>query len=280
MGNAAETGIQVLGMYRRNQNDQGNLKPTADELAGVLEDVLREAVARDPDLSDLFDKHLLQFTEKQAYDLGLKDGREAAERGEPLSMGMTWDEDGSAVLNASYDRGVYDAQKALTLAYYSDASAQQNFGRWDINLSSMAGVVENKDSEAEAWEEAAAKVGLRLLMLKEIQHPVSPMVRAVGVRDSASAMPDPEIAVPLLRAVEELPYLSSGLLLQRIVCGVDFGTLTLPYKNSRHFGVLVGKQERAIQVTLDRLFSTGLMQRHSFPYVISPAGRKYLANNS
>lgn len=54
MGSAAETAIRMLGMYRQQQGDQ---TPTIDELA----DVLREAVARDPDLADLFNEHLPTF---------------------------------------------------------------------------------------------------------------------------------------------------------------------------------------------------------------------------
>lgn len=99
-------------------------------------------------------------TEQDAYDLGLKEGREAAECGEPLSIGMTWD---TPALNEAYDQGVNAAQKAIVLERYPKARCVQArpFGVLAWTVSDGEGVVLGTSAEAEyeAWQEAAAKIG-------------------------------------------------------------------------------------------------------------------------
>ena len=99
-----------------------------------------------------------------------------------------------------------------------------------------------------------------------------------------SILLDCVIAIALLRAVEGLPRLSSNILLQRIVRGVEFGSLSEPYQNSVHFGALSGFDARYIQITLDRLVFNGMLSRSSQGYSsacdLTDAGRKYMAAQS
>lgn len=100
------------------------------------------------------------FSVEDARELGRKEGREAAERGESLSMGITWDD---CALNEAYDEGVNEAQKAFVLEKYPKARCvrARPFGELAWTVSDGEGVVLGTSTDAEyaAWEEAAAKVG-------------------------------------------------------------------------------------------------------------------------
>jgi hypothetical protein len=102
------------------------------------------------------------FTEKDAYEMGLKDGRSAALRGEVLASGMSWLHDQD--FNEAYDLGVNAAQKAFVLEHFPGAYAIKllDSGRWQVwgcigsrNVLPLA----EGDDEYEAWQEAAASIG-------------------------------------------------------------------------------------------------------------------------
>ena len=96
------------------------------------------------------------FTEKDAYEMGLKDGRSAAARGEVLSSGMSWLHDQD--FNEAYDAGVNAAQKAFVREHYPDAYPLfLDFGSWQI----WGGVgdefpapLAEGETEYEAWQDA------------------------------------------------------------------------------------------------------------------------------
>jgi hypothetical protein len=105
------------------------------------------------------------FTVKQAYELGFNEASEAAERGEPFSMGMVWDNQN---FNKAYDEGVNAAQRAYVIQRYPDAYAMHlsETDLWQVWGGSGDQFLEplgEGDVEYEAWEAAAAHVGLEEL---------------------------------------------------------------------------------------------------------------------
>jgi hypothetical protein len=104
------------------------------------------------------------FTADDAYAAGYIDGHEASQRGEHLSMGMTWGDNQD--FNEAYDHGVNVAQKAFVLKAYPEARAfdheveGQTF--WAVDATPARRLADLMECEYEAWEQAAARVGRAL----------------------------------------------------------------------------------------------------------------------
>ena len=88
-----------------------------------------------------------------------------------------------------------------------------------------------------------------------------------------------ETALCLLKAVAALPVLSSNVLLQAIVRGQKFGTLSELYEGRAQWGVLSDKSLNDVQCALDGLVSQGLLKRragYSSRVVVTELGLEYL----
>lgn len=104
------------------------------------------------------------LTEQGAYNIGVRDAQEAIRNGEPLDWGMTWDDKEQQHLNAHYDRGVLDTQKAFIWGRFPGSAAYADSqGRWMVvTADGLALGAQESDAEMWAWDSAAADLGRRV----------------------------------------------------------------------------------------------------------------------